>query len=471
MSDVAYRLAALSDSHLGYSAKCRTHARSGINERVRDGYLAFKESVTQIIDADVDGVLHGGDLMHRSWPAVMDLVWARQQLERFAEAGIPVWGNTGNHDASSERGKSPATAALNDPSRGIHMVTEPYRMVSPVDGLNIHLVSHYGLAQSERLLPDPVEGEVNILTAHGAAMVPGHEIFACADSPGEQPIGLDLLTNPGFAVHVLGHYHGMGEILDGVWYAGSSIRRGFSDPAGGRGWLLVNVHTDGTVTVEPQYISQRPQHDLPRIDAKGLTGEEVEELIRANLAAVDLGDAIVRQVVTNCSTSIRRSIDQPALKALTEDTLMWMPDFRRPEVTDDTGERTVEGVGASIRTAGASDLPTMYDSWMGGYATRVDLAEELVPKVLDEGTRHLKDAARTESGFDPGDEIAPTRPALSPGEFDTGMSLINDPATGTARPVSPEEWDEGEVEGFEDFFGVNAHRTDDEHAATRGLAQ
>lgn len=416
MTDVAFRIAFLSDTHLGYAAKCRKDPRTGLNVRVIDGYRALSESVKQIIAADVDLVMHGGDLFHRSWPSVGDIVWARRQLDRFAAAGIPVYGNTGNHDASAERGKSPATAAIHDPDRGIHMITDPYQRIEPVEGLVMHFISHYGLAQSERLVPDPVDGAVNLMTAHGAALVPGHEIFHCADSPGEQPIGLDLLTNDGFAMHLLGHYHGMGEIIDNVWYAGSSIRRGFSDPAGGRGWLLVTVHTNGTIKVEPQYISQRTQHDLPRIDAKGLTGSDVEEQIRAHLAAVDLDNAIVRQVVTNCSTSIRRGIDQPALATLAGDTLMWMPDFRRPEVADDAGERTVEGVGASLKTAGASDLPTMYTGWVSTYLTEAAVSEELAPVIIDEGGRHLKAAsADAEAGdltataaetTDPAQEVA-----------------------------------------------------------------
>lgn len=399
MTDVAYRIGFASDSHAGYAARCRNHLRSGMNQRVIDGYLAFRETIDQMLAADIDFAFHGGDMFHRSHPSVADIVWVRQQLDRFAKAGIPVYGNTGNHDASAERGKTPATAAVHDPDRGINMITDPYQIIRPADGLAVHAVSHYGLAQTERLIPDPIDGAINLLTAHGAALVPGHEIFHCADSPGEQPIGLDLLTNEGFAMHLLGHYHGMSEILDNVWYAGSSIRRGFSDPAGGRGWLLVNVHTDGSVTVEPQYISQRAQHDLPRIDAKGLSGADVEEQIRANLASVDLGDAIVRQVVTNCSTAVRRGIDQPALNREAASALMWMPDFRRPEATDDTGERTVEGVGSSLKTAGSADLPSMFDGWVTDYLTETDTNADLGPIVVREGTRHLRAASiNTEAG-------------------------------------------------------------------------
>lgn len=399
MSEPSLKIGFFSDTHLGYAAKCRLHPASGLNMRVRDGLLTMRATVSQMIAADVDLVLHGGDLFHRSHPAVGDIVWARQQLERFAAAGIPVVGNTGNHDASSERGKSPATAAVHDPDRGIEMVTDPYKILRPADGLAVHMISHYGLAQAERLLPEPEDGVVNILSSHGAAMLPGHEVFRCVDSPGEQPIGLDLLLDDRFAVKALGHYHGMDEIMDGVWYAGSAIRRGFSDPAGGRGWLLLNIHTDGRIEVERKFIEQRAQHDLPAIDATGLTGADVEERVRANLASVDLGDAIVRQVVTNCSTSIRRGIDQPALAKIAEPALMWMPDFRRPDVAADSGERIVEGISSSLATAGSADLPSMYTGWIGEYAAAAGLAEELRPIVVSEGDRHLRAASEgTETG-------------------------------------------------------------------------
>lgn len=397
----SYRIGFMADNHLGYNAKCRTHAASGLNMRVRDGYLALRERITQMIEAEVDLVIDGGDLFHRSWPNVSDIVWAQQQLRRLHEAGIPVVGNTGNHDASSERGKTPATGSVHDPARGLEFVTEPYRAVRPVEGLTIHAVSHYGLAQSERLIPEPVDGDINIFTTHGAAMVPGHEVFLCVDSPGEQPIGLDLLLDDRYAAKLLGHYHGMGEVMDDVWYAGSSIRRGFSDPEGGRGWLQVDIDASGAVSVEKKFISQRPQHDLPRIDATGMTGAQVEEAVRANLDAVDLGDAIVRQVVLNCDTATRRGINQPAIGDLTRDTLMWMPDFRRPEtstveqVDPETGETETVALdeGDSLIAAGSTDLPAVYAGWVDRYADAAHLAETLKPVVATEGDRHLRAAS------------------------------------------------------------------------------
>lgn len=391
MSTPSVRIAVFGDDHLGYAARCRTHAPSGRNQRVVDGYAALRARVDGALEAEVDLVLQTGDLFHRSAPAVADIVEARTQLERLARAGIPVVGNTGNHDASAERGKAPATAAVHDPARGIDFVTEPVRVVEPVDGLLLHVVSHYGLARGNRLLPEPVDGAVNLLTAHGAAALPGHPVFRCADSPGEQPLGPELLTDDRFALVALGHYHGMDEVLPGVWYAGSSVRRGFSDPAGGRGWLLVEVHPDGTASVQRRLIAQRPQHDLPVVDARGRSGGDVEDEVRANLAAVDLTGAIVRQVVVGASTAVRRGVDHAALARLAGPALMWMPEFRRPEPAPVPGEEA--GQRPFALGTGAGDLPALYGRWVAGHSRAAGLPAPLRPVVAAEGERHLRAAA------------------------------------------------------------------------------
>ncbi|MGV8847374.1 metallophosphoesterase family protein [Tessaracoccus sp.] len=383
----SFKIGIMSDWHAGFSARCRTDPATGLNARVRDGYKAGQDTITQMIEAEVDMVLNNGDTFHSSWPTITDIVNVRAQLNRLHHAEIPVVGNTGNHDASNERSKSPATAVIDDPDRDIHFVTEPYELVEPVPGLLIHVLSHYGLARAERLVFAPVDGTVNILSSHGAAMIPGHEVFRCVDSPGEQTIGLDLLLDPGYALKSLGHYHGMDEILPTVWYSGSAIRRGFSDPAGGRGWLLANVMSDGSIQIERKYIDQRPQYDLPHIDAAGLSGAEVQELIQMHLSAVDLGDAIVRQVVTNCPTATRRGIDHVAIGKLTKDTLMWMPAYSRPETT--VTDQLIDGPSTSLMTAGSANLPLVFRDWVTDAVADLGVTEDLIPVVKEHGERHL----------------------------------------------------------------------------------
>jgi DNA repair exonuclease SbcCD nuclease subunit len=398
----AYTIGFFSDTHLGYAAKVRVHKASGINERVRDGMLALHETVTAMIEANVDLVIQGGDLFHWSHPQIAEITFARREFERLAAAGIPSIINTGNHDASAEAGKTAAIAVLHDPARKIECVLDRYRVLRPVDGLAIHAISHYGLSHADRIVPEPADGEVSVLTAHGTALIPGHEIFACAESAGEQPIGLDLLTDTRFVGKFLGHYHGMGA-LPGIpesspaVYAGSALRRGFSDPEGGRGWILITIHTDGTLTWEPRYIKQRPQYDLPVVDATGLTGDEVHEAIRGNIAGIDPHDAIIRQVVTNVTAQHRAGIDLPGLAPLVADALQWMPRLERPKeriIMLDSGDpddgTPVEMHTDSLTTAGSSDLPAAFSTWVTVYADAVNLPAPLRPVVAERGEEHLK---------------------------------------------------------------------------------
>ena len=396
---MAYKIAFFSDTHLGYSAKCRSH-HSGLNMRNRDGFLGLKETIDQIIEEEVDFAIHGGDFFHRSHPAIAEIAFGRRQSERLAAAGIPTYVTTGNHDFANEKGKSPATAAIHDPDRGIYAVTEPYKIFSPVEGLNIHLISHLGLLSAERIIPEPISGEVNIFTTHGAAQVPGHEVFACLDSPGEAVIGYDVLTLP-WSASLLGHYHGMGPLpgfdagkIGQAWYAGSLLRRGFSDPEGGRGWLLATIQDDGAVTIERKYVKQRAQFDLDFIDASGLTGSQVEEKIRENIAGVDIGEAIIRQRVINCSLAVRRGIDSKALGELMEPALVWQPEFIRPAEIEFGEETPTDVAVASLLTAGSSDLPGMFTGWFGGYAERSTLPVEIRPAVKEAGVALLKSVSK-----------------------------------------------------------------------------
>lgn len=404
---MSYKIGFLSDTHLGYSARCRPDANSGINMRVVDGFRGFRQTVDQMIDEEVDAVVHGGDLFHRSAPGVGEIAWARRQLERFATAGIPVFANTGNHDFANERGKSPATAAVNDPDRNIFMVTDPYQVFNVDDGLAIHMVSHVGLMGSNDR-PDlvPTPGIVNIFSSHGAAQVPGHEIFACVDSPGEAVISREFLDLPWHAT-LLGHYHGMGPLpgfstgdRGQAWYAGSLLRRGFSDPEGGRGWLLVTVNDDSSVTIERRVVKQRPQYDLTQIDAANLTGAEVEERIRANLDNADIRGAIIRQRVINCPVAVRRGINLSDLTDVTAEALVWQPEFIRPAPQSANGDPNTTSVSDSLVSAGTADLPKVWDGWFTDYAERANLNSGIRETVRINGEKILEKVTAHELGED-----------------------------------------------------------------------
>jgi hypothetical protein len=369
---MTFKIAFFSDTHIDYSSG-RKWGTDGVNLRVRDGHSALQETVTQIIASDVDLAVQGGDLFHASIPSVRGIVAVREQFDRLYRAGIPVVGITGNHDFPNTRLRLPATASVNDPEHNINIYTDPSVVLTPADGIVIHAVGHAGLLGTP-VEPELRDGEINILVSHGAADIEGHEIFHCVDSPAEAVIPRTTLQQD-FAVTLLGHYHGQGALprLQGTtnkaFYAGSALRRGFSDAQGERGWLLVEIEPDGTVQVSERHIRQRPQFDLPAISAHGLTGAEVDEMIRLNLSTIDMKEApIVRQRVLDCPLSTRKGVDAKSLNELTMGALSWQLEFQRP--VDPEHKQTIDIDG--IKHAKKVSLP---DAWREFVAADSSLTE------------------------------------------------------------------------------------------------
>lgn len=405
---MGYTIGFFADTHLGYASGTAMHPATGLNQRVVDGYSALRETVDSMINAEVDLVIQGGDLFHVPNPTAVDVQFANGQLRRLADANIPTIINTGNHDAPGKRGEGSAVLYVDDTSRGITAVANPYREINIADGLRVHVISHYGLAQEQRVVPEPVDGDINILTAHGTAQIPGHEIFACAETMREQPVSFELLSDTRYASTLLGHYHSQEALpnLPHAWYAGSALRRGFSDKPGQRGWLKVTVNDDGTITVSQESINQRPQVDLPPIDATGLTRDEIVEAILANIAAmgIDPTGAIVRQKVTELLPDQREALRDPQIREASKGMLQWfltaIPRARAfVPIDDDTagsesGE-SAQASGYSMSTAAGVDLVGGFRKW-----APIWLAEEQIPadrhdEVVDDASRIIEGVVPT----------------------------------------------------------------------------
>jgi DNA repair exonuclease SbcCD nuclease subunit len=353
-------LAFFADSHLGYRAKVKNNSK-GINTRVQDGYDALKEITRGILTSDVkiDGVIHGGDFAHTSQPSVRDITVGNFYLRKLAEAGIPVWGVGGNHDSSDIRADLPAVAAFHDPERKIHMVYEPYKKFEIADGVMLHAMSHHGLHEGDAPEINVSSDVINIFTTHGAAIDPKNQtLLRCIDSPREQIIPVEMITEGMFNVNLLGHYHSryaVGNEVLNTWYAGSAIRRGFTDEPGQRGWLLIQIEPNGKVTVTPKDIPQRPQFDLPIIDAADLNPSEIMDLLESNIdRTVGLdSEPIVRQRIKNANRIIREGLDYNRINDLKEHMLLWQLELLKPEVT--VSEKKVSASLSSNRSVSIID--------------------------------------------------------------------------------------------------------------------
>lgn len=86
----------LSDTHLGYQQYHKP-------ERGRDFTDAFTSVISDALEENVDGVVHSGDIFHRSRPSIRTLSTLVTQLQRLADADIPFYTIVGNHDSTREK--------------------------------------------------------------------------------------------------------------------------------------------------------------------------------------------------------------------------------------------------------------------------------------------------------------------------------------------------------------------------------
>ncbi|MEV8335669.1 hypothetical protein [Streptomyces niveus] len=365
---VVYILGVRGCQHLGYgNAKMRVNPTTRWNQRVVDGHIAHDLTTRAMIDAGVQAIIDGGDLTHRARPVPRDVELANRVDDLRARANVWGLGNSGNHCAGAGTDIS-AMGTMHRPDLGMHAVypdprrgagdgTGPhpglYEIHRPVDGLAIHAVSHYGLDRSladagVHIDPAPLPGHVNLFICHGTFEADGR-LYHCIDPEGqERPIPVEW-AGRGWDAMLLSHYHSLGAVpgheQDGpgqVWYTGSSLTRGFSDELGPRGWLHVTVEDAGRVHVQARTIWQRPQYDLPIINAADLSTDAIDSLITERIDSLDLEDgqsanltqdagAIVRQRIASTTPAQRAALRalQPRWNRLASAAASWQIDYPR----------------------------------------------------------------------------------------------------------------------------------------------
>lgn len=347
------KIAHISDLHLGYNTGVRkTPQLVGVREQ--DGYDAFRTVIEEIInEGDIDAVVVGGDTFHTPTPSVRAVLEAQQGFRALAHAGIKVYNIAGNHDTNDIRGDIAASRIIHDERRNIFSHAEPYTVREIGEGVYLHMISHhmFSLQGDTMLKVKPVEGAVNILTAHGSAIDPILEIQLKAEqSPREIVIPDYILQDNRWNCVMLGHIHERGWVGGSpdengaftddsfpILYNGSLIRRGFADKEGnlGRGWTKWTIETDGTFTFEFRCISQRPQYDLPIIVGTDSSRESISEQLVAHVKSVmkkhkdfNLATApIVRQRIANITPAQKAGIDWRGLSEFKENMLSWQCSF------------------------------------------------------------------------------------------------------------------------------------------------
>lgn len=424
---MSYSIGVFGCQHLGYRMRgMRTHGPSGLNLREVDGYIAHRLVMQDMLAAGVSGIVDGGDTFHVADPSTESInVALRTDDLRIDGSGDDklIWRitNGGNHDNGGGRSRSavatlhrPHLAAFSifpDPTRedvdkvtpwpGYYEIHQP----DPEVPLYLHLIPHNGLDDklADRgidISPEPIEGGINLLFAHGMFSADGR-LFAASDRHGpERIIPAEWAIDRGWDAAPLSDYHTLGPIPgygpeDGyergqIWETGSLLRRGYSDDECGRGWLKITIGDDGAVSVEPQLVWQRPQIDFPILDASTMSAEEIDAEVRRRIMAQPLVDSESKQLTGDGGIILRQRISgasasqKPALRAaaiewarLAEDAAYFDAPFYNTVTSSDTtaiavdhkgtAERVTDFVGAfDKRSEGTGRLAAALDALPSG---------------------------------------------------------------------------------------------------------
>ncbi|MCD2201170.1 exonuclease SbcCD subunit D [Halobacterium sp. KA-4] len=258
------------DTHLGYR---QYHSP----ERRQDFLDAFESVVEDAVAADVDAVVHAGDLYHDRRPGLRDILGTIDVLRPLREAGIPFLAIVGNHEGTRD-------AQWLD-------LFETLGLAERLDetGRRVDDTMFYGLdyvPESKRLdlnydFAEP-DVEHTALVSHGLFTPFAHANWDLDEVLGESNVDFDAV--------LLGDNHAADTAQVGdtwVTYCGSTERASASerDP---RGYNVVEFD-DGDVAISRKGIETR---DFVFVDVD-LGPEDGTEYVRERLRERNLEDAVV----------------------------------------------------------------------------------------------------------------------------------------------------------------------------------
>ena len=291
------RLLLLGDTHVGFDTPRRPRTRRP--RRGADFLRCFEHALEPAFRGEVDLVVHGGDLFHRSEPTAAVAEQGLAPLRRVAERGVPVFLVPGNH----ERSRIPCPLFAAHPN--LYVFHEPRTFTLQHAGCRI-AISGFPFARKVRggafqeLLWASRFGDeaadLRLLVIHqaveGARCGPGDFTFR---SGGDVVAAADL---PQGADAVLsGHIHRQQVLrrdLRGrplrapVYYAGSVERTSFAEQAEPKGALLLELAPGAPIRHRCLPLPARPMITL---ELEG--GPGAEERLARWLGACPR-DAVVR---------------------------------------------------------------------------------------------------------------------------------------------------------------------------------
>jgi DNA repair exonuclease SbcCD nuclease subunit len=417
------------DTHIGY----RQYHRP---ERRQDFLDAFERVVEDAVDAEVDALVHAGDLFHDRRPDLTDILGTLAALRRLDDAGVPFLAVVGNHEGKRDAQWLDLFASLGLADR---LGDEP-RVVGDTAFYGLDFVPR---SRREDLTYDfsPHDAEFAALVAHGqfAPLAPATD-WDVREVLRESSVGFDAA--------LLGdeHAHSMDQ-LEGAWvtYCGST-ERASADEREDRGYNLVDFDAaEGEVRISRRGL---PTREFVFVDVALGPGEGADR-VREQVSQHDLDGAVVvvsiegdGERVTPASIE-EFATDRGALVARVTDRR----EFEEVEEQEVRFADPDEAVRERVRELGLSDAARDVDETIR--ASKVADAN-----VADEVERRVRDLLEDPDAFTPAEDGA--------GAADDG----NEDGDGDERAASGSAEADAESGGTDAGPGESTTGTADEEDAT-----
>ncbi|HEX6746077.1 MAG TPA: exonuclease SbcCD subunit D [Longimicrobium sp.] len=378
------KIAHLADLHLGYRAYHRVTSR-GVNQREADVAQAFRHAVARVVELRPDLVVVAGDVFHTVRPSNTAIAEAFRQFSVLSERlpGTPVVMIAGNHDSprSADTGN---ILSLFREIENLHVVYEECRaVVLPEIETSVLCMPHVSLAAEHQTVmePDP-KAKHNVLLIHAEVMGKDGEPRYRTEFGGAQ-VPESAIRPKAWTYVALGHHHMAEPLAENVWYAGGIERTSafIWQERTAKGFLLYDTET-GIADFQP--VETRAILDLPRIEAKGLSPQEIDEKIRLSVEKIEDGirSKIIRLVVLDVPRAVVRELNHRRIREWKAEALHFHLDVRPPEV------RRRAPSGAPVRR---QTLREQVESYLGRWKpTRPDISTE---RLVEMGGEYIERTA------------------------------------------------------------------------------
>jgi len=377
----ALRIAHIADTHLGYRALFKSDPVTGRNQRSIDIELAYQRVIDDILERDVDLVIHAGDVFHHtrpSWAAIRTFV---RQTSRLVQRGIPGLVIAGNHDTPRLRTSGSVFSVAELALPGIRFVTDYAQETELFPDLDLAVLAipHGKLADPLPPAALPTPGLRNVLVTHG--LIGGLHLSKQMTEPGEELVP-DYILQSEFDYIALGDFHISCKVRSNAWYSGSTERMGWGDYDATPGYALVEFaegQSEPVFTHVP--IEARPMKRLEPISCADKSAQEIAEIVLSRVERDAPPDGMARVEFRDVTRPVRRETEAILRRQAAD--LVWSLEIKSPN-------DILAPFGNVEPALGVSDVFSLFDEYVASRQFPVDFETAF----KDKGRRALEIAAQ-----------------------------------------------------------------------------